>query len=234
MNAQQLIHPTRQKLRDFVLGRLGDDERSVIEQHVSTCPQCLDTVRDVSKDQLVKQPRDADTQNSLDTCGDMPEAGDAEVATLDFRHSSHAGQQGAEKGAIPQSFGRYKILKVLGRGGMGAVYLGEDPHLDRRVAIKVPFFAGADRQKVLDRFQREAKSIAAIQHPNICPIYEVGEVDGSPFMAMAFVKGKPLSQFDQAGQATSHPPGVVACAQDRIGFRGGSQARHNSPRPEAR
>ncbi|NIL97673.1 MAG: protein kinase [Planctomycetales bacterium] len=84
---------------------------------------------------------------------------------------------------------------MLGRGGMGAVYLGEDPHLDRRVAIKVPFFAGADRQKVLDRFQREAKSIAAIQHPNICPIYEVGEVDGSPFMAMAFVKGKPLSQL---------------------------------------
>ncbi|MCH8922635.1 MAG: protein kinase, partial [Planctomycetes bacterium] len=87
----------------------------------------------------------------------------------------------------------YRIVKTLGKGGMGGVYLAEDPKLDRLVAIKVPFFDSEDQQSVVDRFRREAKLAAAIQHPNICPIYDVADVDGAPFLAMAYIEGKPLS-----------------------------------------
>ena len=98
---------------------------------------------------------------------------------------------------IKGSLGRYRIVKTLGKGGMGAVYLAEDPNLDRLVAIKVPFFDKSDEKPVLDRFQREAKSAAAIQHPNICPIHDVGVIDGVPFIAMAYIEGKPLSELIQ-------------------------------------
>ena len=98
-------------------------------------------------------------------------------------------------GMIPENFGRYKVLKTLGKGGMGAVYLAEDLQLDRKVAIKVPFQDSHDNQEVLDRFRREAKSLAAIVHPNICPIHEVGEVNGVHFISMTYVEGKPLSHY---------------------------------------
>ena len=104
-------------------------------------------------------------------------------------------QTASQVGRLPEKFGRYKILKVLGEGGMGAVYLAEDPDLDRKVAIKVPFFEHGDSKAVLDRFRREAKSIAALHHPNICPIFEVSETDGTHYMAMAFIEGKPLSSY---------------------------------------
>jgi serine/threonine protein kinase len=96
-----------------------------------------------------------------------------------------------------EQFGRYEILGTLGRGGMGTVYLARDPALDRKVAIKIPHFPeGAEGgNEALERFQREARAIAAMQHPNICPIYEVGEFEGIHYMVMAFIKGHPLSNY---------------------------------------
>ena len=73
----------------------------------------------------------------------------------------------------PEKFGRYRVVKMLGEGGMGAVYLAEDPDLERKVALKIPFFGRGDAKSIIARFRREAKSIAALQHPNICPIHEV-------------------------------------------------------------
>jgi len=110
---------------------------------------------------------------------------------------SSAGPTLGNAPSIPESLGRYRIIKVLGQGGMGAVYLAEDAQLQRHVAIKVPFFEEADKEEMLDRFQREARALAAIQHPNICPVFEVAEEDGVHYMAMAFIEGKQLSKFVQ-------------------------------------
>ncbi|QDV66441.1 Serine/threonine-protein kinase PrkC [Rosistilla carotiformis] len=90
-------------------------------------------------------------------------------------------------------FGRYRVIQTLGQGGMGAVYLAHDDRLDREVAIKVPFINHADAQMVVDRFFREARALAAIVHPNICPIHEVNQEGGVPFMVMTYVQGKPLT-----------------------------------------
>lgn len=89
---------------------------------------------------------------------------------------------------------RYEIVKILGQGGMGAVYLAEDKVLKRRVALKVPKFSGDGAEKALDRFRREATVVASLQHPNICPIHDVGESDGVHFLSMAFVEGGSLDE----------------------------------------
>jgi len=93
------------------------------------------------------------------------------------------------------SFGRYWIEQELGRGGMGRVYLAHDQQLDRRVALKVPRFAGDDDADLVERFYREARAMATVHHPNLCPVYDVGQIDGRHFLTMAFIEGESLAQY---------------------------------------
>lgn len=101
----------------------------------------------------------------------------------------------AQEPSIPERFGRYKILKALGQGAMGAVYLAQDTQLDRRVALKIPKFSGAQQAELLERFYREARSAAMLRHPNICPVFDVGEIDGQHYITMAFIEGRLLKEF---------------------------------------
>ncbi len=95
---------------------------------------------------------------------------------------------------LPAEFGRYRILKLLGRGGMGAVYLAQDSHLGRQVALKVPFFDASKSPQRAERFVREARSAAVLQHPNICTVFDAGQIDGRPFITMAYIAGTPLEE----------------------------------------
>jgi len=93
-----------------------------------------------------------------------------------------------------KSFSHYRILHKLGEGGMGEVFLAHDERLDRKVALKFLPALIADDPRALERFNREAKAAAAVQHPNIITVHEVGVSDGVPYIAMAYVEGKPLSE----------------------------------------
>jgi serine/threonine-protein kinase len=93
--------------------------------------------------------------------------------------------------------GRYRVLRVLGRGGMGEVLLAEDEDLGRKVAIKRPFRSAMEDG--LARFQVEAKA-AILKHPNIPAVYEMGEQDGLPYIAMEFVEGDPLDKIIASGR----------------------------------
>jgi hypothetical protein len=96
---------------------------------------------------------------------------------------------------LPESFGRYRIVRVLGRGGMGTVYLAHDTQLDRPVALKVPRFADRADPPLLQRFYREARIAATFTHPSLCPVYDVGEIDGVHFLTMPYLSGESLSAW---------------------------------------
>ncbi|MFN7935394.1 MAG: protein kinase [Bryobacteraceae bacterium] len=95
---------------------------------------------------------------------------------------------------IGETISHYRILSKLGEGGMGVVYLAEDTKLQRQVALK---FLSTDevRPEDRERFLREARSAATIQHPNVCPIHAVEEEDGRLFFAMAYIKGRTIRQL---------------------------------------
>src|SRR5262249_52032961 len=73
-------------------------------------------------------------------------------------------------GSLPERFGRYHILRRLGQGGMGSVYLAHDTELDRQVALKVPQLSSTGDTEVVQRFLREARAVATLKHPNVCPV----------------------------------------------------------------
>ena len=91
-----------------------------------------------------------------------------------------------------QRLGRYEILSELGRGGMGVVYKARDPFINRLVALKTITNNLADTDTLLKRFYQEARSTGTLQHPNIVTIYELGEENGTPFIAMEYIDGETL------------------------------------------
>ncbi len=138
----------------------------------------------------IDQTVDQITQASVETSriqGGMGETVDSP--------SARGGATAQSLPVVGENLGRYKIIKLLGQGGMGAVFLAHDPTLDRKVALKIPFLNANNADEVLQRFQREARAVAALQHPNICPVHEVTVDRGIHFMVMAFIEGRPLSDY---------------------------------------
>jgi serine/threonine protein kinase/tetratricopeptide (TPR) repeat protein len=101
---------------------------------------------------------------------------------------------------IGNTLSHFKITAKLGEGGFGVVYLAEDTNLHRPVALKVLSASGLARPDTRARFMREARTAAALNHPNICTIYEVDEVDGQPFIAMELIEGQGLDARLVAGE----------------------------------
>ena len=96
---------------------------------------------------------------------------------------------------IPKKLGKYDVLDVIGRGGMGVVYKAIDPGIGRLVAIKMMTAGFANDPDLLKRFYREAQSAGKLQHPNIVTIYDLGDQDGNPYMVMQFLEGESLESI---------------------------------------
>ncbi len=140
--------------------------------------------------------------------------------TIVSHSSPHAPREGhISRSEMATHFGRYEIQRLLGQGAMGSVYLAYDPSLQRQIALKIPKFSDASTSDkanpdkanldMRDRFLREARSAATLRHANICPVYDVGRVDGVHYITMAYIEGRTLAEELRAGR-TFEPREIAA------------------------
>jgi serine/threonine protein kinase/WD40 repeat protein len=155
-------------------------ERPSLQEYVDRLPEMADEIREM-----------------------FPALAQVEQVDEDAREDAHS----PPEPALPRlkELGDYRILREVGRGGMGVVYEAEQISLGRRVALKVlPGHVAGDR-KALERFRREAKAAARLHHTNIVPVFEVGRAGDTAFYAMQFIQGQGLDQvIDELGRLRSH------------------------------
>ncbi|HEV3003488.1 MAG TPA: protein kinase, partial [Pirellulales bacterium] len=205
--------PDERTLQGLLAGLVPDEKAVDLEEHLLGCQRCCDQVRELaatgSKEniataraasKLSEDPAVIEVAERVATLR-LPDNGAANTETVvaDGQTTGNAWDTSRildpplVEGEIGR-FGGYRVLRLLGAGGMGLVWEAEDPQLCRRVALKVMKPALADRREHRERFLREARAAAAIDHSHIVTVYQVGEHAGLPFLAMQLLRGETLEE----------------------------------------
>jgi tRNA A-37 threonylcarbamoyl transferase component Bud32 len=215
--------PEVRELQRLLRGELAAEPSDACLGHVEQCPACSEAVEGLfAADPVIAAVRRAPAQNTpepapvLDLIRRLSALRTSATTSLDGATPVPGAPVTDEVVAVlgpaqsPDELGRlggYRVLKRLGAGGMGVVFLAEDVALRRQVALKVMRPALANNDSARKRFLREARAVAAVEHENIVAIHQVGEEGGVPYLAMPLLKGTSLEERLRAGGAL--PPAEV-------------------------
>jgi len=128
--------------------------------------------------------------------------------------------------------GRYRLLRRIGSGGMADVWLAQDSHLQRQVALKVLHQRFAQDREFVERFRREAEAAAGLQHPNIVAVFDRGDVDGTYYIAMQLLEGRSLKEAIDAGLTPPQAVGLVRQVLEAAGFAHRHGVVHRDLKPQ--
>ncbi|QDV17236.1 Serine/threonine-protein kinase PrkC [Gimesia panareensis] len=163
-----------------------------------------DTGKIVSEQELIQQhPEIADELSRLFARSHATQtriAGESDSGLADSSGLRTVQESRLHFEQFPAQFGRYQILSRLGEGGMGCVYLARDTQLERKVALKLPQIDRHADTQFISRFYREARAAANLNHPNLCSVYDVDEIDGVHYITMEFIEGESLAALIQSGK----------------------------------
>ena len=199
--------PSAQKLEDFLEERCGDADQAAIGRHVDRCTQCQAKLEELTGE--VATASSAVLRQPVSTLAAATSSTDFLLRLKDHPpSSSNLSGNGSRSrsgqfqdkagfsfsGKIPV-VANYEIISELGRGGMGVVYKARQIGLDRLVALKMILAGPHAGPKELERFRQEAEAVARLRHPNIIQIYDIGESEGRPYLALEFVEGDSLAHL---------------------------------------
>jgi beta-lactam-binding protein with PASTA domain/predicted Ser/Thr protein kinase len=128
--------------------------------------------------------------------------------------------------------GRYRLLRRIGAGGMADVWLAEDPHLQRRVALKVLHRRFAQDREFVERFRREAEAAAGLSHPNIVAVFDRGDVEGTYYIAMQLLEGRSLKELIDQGMTPEQSIGVIRQVLEAAGYAHRHGVVHRDLKPQ--
>jgi hypothetical protein len=207
------VHPSVEELAAFTLGTLGDQSQASIEAHVAACPSCQERAAVAPGDALVELLRSAHARTSrgadtfveaaaqAQTPGPLVALAVTDALAQDAALSAPAASVGPEVcDALPPELAgheRYRVVRLLGAGGMGAVYEAEHRVMQRPVALKVIKRVYTGSAVVLERFRREVLAAARLSHPNIVTTYDAEDAGETQFLVMEYVEGTDLGRMVQ-------------------------------------
>ncbi len=179
MNETTAPHPSPEQLADFLQGRLPPEVRAQVESHVAGCAACCEVLRTVPEDTLLNGLK---RENTLSLRG--PAVPPRPLPGLSPELARHP---------------RYEVLKLLGRGGMGVVYLARHRLMDRLVALKVIHRELVNHARAVERFRQEVQAAARLMHPNIVTAHDAEQAGDLHLLVMEFVRGTSLERLVREG-----------------------------------
>jgi serine/threonine protein kinase len=198
MDAQQAAHPTHDRLKAFGLGEPIDPAAAeTIEEHLETCAECRRVVAELSADPFLGRLRAARTPDGT-SAPERPLDGIARSIT---GPPTPAARPAAGSDTLPPELAdhaNYEVLRELGRGGMGVVYLARNRLMDRPEVLKVMNRELVNKPGAADRFLRELRSAARLAHPNVVRAYSADRLGDTLMFAMEYVEGDDLANLVKA------------------------------------
>ncbi len=228
MNIKSTTHPSAEVLADYGLGKLNESSLASVARHLESCPPCRQIVEKVSSDSFMGRVRASGPAGS----------GTQLPATVDHVPAA-SGKTALPHASVPElppelaNHPKFRILKELGRGGMGVVYQAEHRIMEKTIALKVISRALLANPEALERFHREVRAAARLDHPHIVRAMDADCAGELHLLVMEFVEG--VSLFE-AVQKKGALPLAHAChyvRQAALGLQFAARAGHGPSRHQA-